>query len=142
MKKIMIVGAVDSGKTSLLMALNGETGQASKTQTINYKYLMIDTPGEYMENPRMYRALMSTALEARCIMFTQDSTAIKSIFPPGFALAFNCISIGIVTKIDHQLSDVERAVECLDNLGINGPIFKVSSLTGEGIQELKRFMHI
>lgn len=140
MKKIMVIGAVDSGKTSLLMAIHGETGQVSKTQTIGYKSFTIDTPGEYMENPRMYRALMSTSLEAKCIMFTQDSTVSKSIFPPGFARAFNCMSIGVITKIDHPQSNPQRANELLMELGLKGPIFKVSALSGEGIDELKSFI--
>lgn len=140
MKKIMVVGAVDSGKTSLLMAIHGESGQATKTQTIGYKSFTIDTPGEYMENPGMYRALMSTSLEARCIMFTQDSTANKSIFPPGFARAFNCMSIGIITKIDHPHSNPKRAFGILTQLGLKGPIFNISAFSGEGIEELKQFI--
>jgi len=142
MKRIMVVGAIKSGKTSMLMAINGESGKASKTQTINYKFFTIDTPGEYMENPSMYRALMSTSLEARCIMFTQDSTSSKSVFPPGFARAFNCMSIGIITKIDHPQSNIKRAVEILTKLGLKGTIFKVSAFTGEGIEELKQFIKL
>lgn len=140
MKKVMVIGAVDSGKTSLLMVLNGESGEPSKTQTLQYKALSIDTPGEYIENRRMYNALLSTASEAGCIMFTQDSTVKKSIFPPGFARTFNCMSIGVITKIDHEKSDTENARKLLMNLGLKGPIFEISALSGEGIEALKSFI--
>lgn len=136
MKRVMIVGAVDSGKTSLLLAMNGESKRAVKTQTINFNSYTIDTPGEYMENPGMYRALMSTSQQAKCIMFTQDSTSNKSIFPPGFARAFNCMSIGIITKIDHPSSNVKRAEKFLSQLCLRGMIFKVSAFTGEGLEDL------
>ena len=140
MKKIMVIGAINSGKTSLLMALHGETGQASKTQTIKYKSFSIDTPGEYIENPRMYSALMSTSLEAKCIMLIQDSISGKTIFPPKFAHAFNIMTVGIITKIDHPQSDAERALGFLSQLGIKGPVFETSAFTGEGMKELKNFL--
>lgn len=140
MKKVMVIGAIDSGKTSLLMALNGESGIAAKTQTLTYTSMTIDTPGEYIENPRMYKALLCTALEAGCILFTQDSTVDRSIFPPGFACAFNCMSIGIITKIDQEGSDADQARNLLQKLCLKGPIFEVSALTGEGIEAVTDFL--
>lgn len=142
MKKIMVIGAIDSGKTSLLMSLNGESGMAVKTQALTYTSMTIDTPGEYIENPRMYKALLCTALEAGCILFTQDSTVDRSIFPPGFACAFNCMSIGIITKIDHEDSDAGQARNLLQKLCLKGPIFEVSALTGEGIEAVTDFLKI
>lgn len=142
MKKVMVIGAVGSGKTSLLMALDGESGQAPKTQTISYRSLAIDTPGEYIENPCMYRALMSTAVDAECIMFVQDSTKDKSVFPPGFAEAFSCNSIGIITKIDDLKADCELAEKLLKKLCIKGPVYKVSSYTGDGIENLKQYIKL
>ncbi|MDF2678588.1 MAG: ethanolamine utilization protein eutP, partial [Bacillota bacterium] len=142
MKKIMIIGAIDSGKTSLVMALNGISGIATKTQSLEYKSLTIDTPGEFMENPRMYKALLSTSLEAKYIIFTQDSTMDKSIFPPKFATAFNCMTIGVITKIDHVDSNVEKAKKFLNNISLKGPVFEVSALTGEGIETLKEFVKL
>lgn len=141
MKKLMIVGAIDSGKTSLIMALNGEIGEPSKTQTLLYSSFMIDTPGEYMENPRMYKAILSTAMETKLILFAQDSTSEKSIFPPGFASAFHGTTIGIVTKIDSPNSDIKKAEKFLDRLHLKGCVFKVSSVTGEGIEDLKDFIN-
>jgi Ethanolamine utilization protein len=140
MKKVMVIGAIDSGKTSLLMALNGESGEASKTQTLIYNSMTIDTPGEYIENPRMYKALLSTSLEAGCILFTQDSTVDRSIFPPGFACSFNAVSIGVITKIDHENADIEKARNHLQKLSLKGPIFQVSALTGEGIDTIRDFL--
>ncbi len=141
MKKLMVIGAIDSGKTSLLMALNGQTGVPLKTQTLQYSSFMIDTPGEYMENPRMYTAIMSTAQEAKLILFTQDASSEKSIFPPGFARSFPGITIGIVTKIDLTNSKIEKSLNILNKLGLKGPIFEVSSFTGEGIENLKSYIN-
>ncbi|MBI9010982.1 MAG: ethanolamine utilization protein EutP [Clostridiales bacterium] len=142
MKKIMVIGAIDAGKTSLVMRIHGIDGIATKTQTLEYKNHTIDTPGEYMENPMMYKALMSTAMEAKFVLFVQDSTVNKTCFPPGFARAFPCKSIGIITKIDHPESDLENAKKLLERVKVKGPTFAVSSFTGECIQELKEFMNL
>jgi ethanolamine utilization protein EutP len=123
------------------MALNGDQGTATKTQTLLYTAFTIDTPGEYIENPRMYKALLATASEAGCILFTQDSTVDRSVFPPGFAGSFNRTSIGIITKMDHESSDSEKARNFLKNLCLNGPVFEVSTYTGEGISELNDFIN-
>lgn len=141
MKKLIVIGAIDSGKTSLLMALNGDQGTTSKTQTLMYTASTIDTPGEYMENPRMYKALLATASEAGCILFTQDSTSDHSVFPPGFAGSFSRLSIGIITKTDHERSDRDKARNFLNNLCLSGPVFEVSAYTGEGIAELNDYIN-
>ena len=131
MKKIMVIGAVGSGKTSLLMALRGENGATVKTQTLMYTASTIDTPGEYAENPRMYKALLATASEACCILFIQDSSAGHSVFPPGFAGSFNRMSIGIITKTDHERSDGAKAGNYLRKLCLKGPVFEVSAYTAK-----------
>jgi len=142
MKKIMVIGAVDAGKTSLIMRLHGIKGKPTKTQTLEYKSQTIDTPGEYMENPMMYKALMSTALEAKYVLFVQDSTAKKSCFPPGFAKAFSCKTIGVITKIDHPDSDIDTAQKILEKVKVKGPTYAVSSFTGEEIDTLKALMNL
>lgn len=142
MKKIIIIGAVDSGKTSLLMAIDGQVGKASKTQTLDYKDFMIDTPGEYLESPMFRSILLNVASEASLIMFTQDSTSSKIVFPPKFASTFNCMTIGIITKIDHQKSNIDKSYKILEDLSLKGPIFKISSYTQEGISNLRDFINL
>ena len=136
----MVIGAVGSGKTALLMALNRDNSAVTKTQAIIYTGLTIDTPGEYVENPRMYKALLATGPEAGCILFIQDSVAGNSVFPPGFAGSFGRMSIGVVTKMDHERANGAKAENHLRRLCLKGPVFKVSSYTGEGIEKLRDYI--
>lgn len=46
MKKILLVGRSECGKTSLTQALKGEKVTYHKTQYVNYFDVIIDTPGE------------------------------------------------------------------------------------------------
>ena len=49
MKKIILMGRSECGKTTLTQALKGERITYHKTQYINYFDVIIDTPGEYIQ---------------------------------------------------------------------------------------------
>ena len=49
MKKLILIGRVAAGKTTLTQALLGEDIKYYKTQSIHYGETIIDTPGEYTE---------------------------------------------------------------------------------------------
>jgi ethanolamine utilization protein EutP len=138
--KLMVVGAVEAGKSTLLSCLKGNGMTARKTQTVVYDAFMVDTPGEYVENPRMYRQVITTAQDVEYVIFVQDASRNKMIYPPGFAQSFNCKTIGVITKIDAEYADIEKSERILKMLCLKGPIFKTSSKTGEGIQELKEYV--
>ena len=49
MKKIILVGRSEAGKTTLTQALKGENIRYEKTQYVNRFDVIIDTPGEYIQ---------------------------------------------------------------------------------------------
>jgi len=136
-RRVMIIGAVGSGKSSLVLALFGDRGQAAKTQALEFRDWIIDTPGEYSENPFHYKSLMVTAQEAGLLLMVQDATRERNYFPPGFSTGFPIPAIGVITKCDHPDADVPRARELLKQSLVEGEIFVTSAVTGEGIAELK-----
>ena len=140
--RVMLIGAVGSGKTTLAKVLNNEgPDKVRKTQALEYSACSIDTPGEFVENPSYYRAMFATSLEADAVIFVQDATRDRSVFPPGFAAAFSKRTIGVGTKIDHPQADGERAKSFLKRLGLNGPVVLVSAFTGEGIEEVRKILN-
>jgi len=64
-----------------------------------------------------------------------SSTEPFSLYPPNITGQVNREVIGIVTKIDVEDGNPERAANWLKLCGCK-KIFKVSSYTGEGIPEL------
>ncbi len=66
MKRLMLIGPSQCGKTSLTQVLRGETLRYQKTQAIVWTPAAIDTPGEYLENRCLYSALLTSACEDRC----------------------------------------------------------------------------
>ncbi|MCY9665647.1 EutP/PduV family microcompartment system protein [Paenibacillus alginolyticus] len=143
MKKVMIIGAVRAGKSTLIKALFGESEPASKTQSLIYRDWIIDTPGEYSENPLYYRSLIATSHETAAVVLVQDATRNRNYFPPGFEQGFPMLTLGVVTKIDHPKADIDRAISLLRQSLPEGEIFLTSAASTEGIQKLKeRLMEI
>ncbi|MGE5702942.1 MAG: EutP/PduV family microcompartment system protein [Clostridia bacterium] len=136
MKRVMIIGAVGAGKSSLVRVLMGDQEPARKTQTLEYRDWLIDTPGEYSENPLYYRTLMATALEASILVMVHDATRERNYFPPGFSQGFPIPPIGVITKIDHPKANVDEAIQMLRESLAEGEIVLTSAETGQGIQQL------
>lgn len=136
MQKVMLVGPVGAGKTSLIHALQKDPTKAQKTQSIRFCDGAIDTPGEYAQIPRFYSALMTTAMQASIVVIVQDATDLKVNLPPGFAAMFARPVIGVVTKIDVPGIDRVKVKSRLLEIGVKEPIFFISSYTGEGLDDL------
>jgi ethanolamine utilization protein EutP len=136
--RAMLIGSIGAGKSTLTNALLGREVKAVKTQSLLYYDWIVDTPGEYSENPFFYKNIMATALEVTHVLYLQDSTKKKMIFPHGFSTGINKLPIGVVTKSDSDKADIELAVSLLKKVMVNrGPIVITSSLKNEGIEEIK-----
>lgn len=140
MKKIMLFGRVAAGKTTLTQALRGEEIKYFKTQYVNYLDTVIDTPGEYTERRETGGALALYAYEADVVGLVLSANEPYSIFSPCVTSMLNRESIGIVTGIDKPDANVERVTKWLQLAGCK-KVFPVSSITGEGIQELVAFLN-
>lgn len=140
MKKIILIGNVACGKTTICQRLNDMELKYKKTQAIEIYNTTIDTPGEYLENRGYFRSLMITATEVDQVIFVQDASRDQYYFSPGQASAFTIPVAGVVTKTDIATpKQIKDARELLEMTGAD-PIFEVSSVTGEGIEALKAFL--
>ena len=141
MKKMMLVGRSECGKTTLSQALKGEKIGYHKTQYINYHDILIDTPGEYAETKVLGRALALYSYEADVVGMLISAREQYSQFPPCCTAQVNREVVGIVTQIDQPDANVERAAGWLELAGCK-LIFPVSSTTGEGIQDLIDYLAV
>ena len=141
MKKMILIGPVGCGKTTLSQAITDEKIAYKKTQSVDICHGdIIDTPGEYLEMTRMRGALMTTSADAEVVILVQSARDEKIFFSPSFGGAFAKDVIGVVTQIDVATSnEVERTKKVLEMAGANR-IFAVSSFTGEGIDNLREYL--
>ncbi len=139
MKKLILVGRVGAGKTTLTQALRHEKINYHKTQYVGYGDWLIDTPGEYIENASLASAIALYSYEADVIGILMAANEPYSLYPPNCVGHVNREVIGIITKIHKPDANVERAERWLRLTGCK-TIFFVDSKTGEGVEDIINFL--
>ena len=135
MKKIILIGRSESGKTTLIQALRGEKIHYHKTQYVNHFDVIIDTPGEYVQTRTLGAALAMYTFEAQVVGLLVSATEPYSLFSPCITPLANREVVGIITKIDEPGANSTQAESWLRLAGCR-TIFKVSSYTGEGVGDI------
>lgn len=138
MKKVMLVGRTHSGKTTLAEILTYGDSKSKKTQSVERIGNFIDTPGEFVEIPHLYRGLLVSSYDADIIVLVETIDDENSIFPPGFSSAFNREVIGVITKTDKD-GDAEKVKTNLLRAGAS-KIFEVSNKDLSSFKELKEYL--
>lgn len=136
---MMLVGKTGCGKTTLTQAIQGQQITYRKTQAVSYSGTIVDTPGEFAENRRLYSALVVSSYTCDIIGFVQDATAVNSIFPPKFSSMFTKEVIGIITKTDLDHCNLDRAEKFLKWAGA-GEIIQTSAMENIGIPILQSYL--
>ena len=139
MKKIILIGRVAAGKTTLTQALRGEDIHYYKTQYVNYLDTVIDTPGEYTELRQTSGALALYSYEADVVGLVLSANEPYSIISPCITSLVNREVVGIITGIDKPDANVERVERWLRLAGCK-KIFPISAITGEGVGRLIDFL--
>lgn len=139
MKRLILMGRSESGKTTLKQALNGEKLHYDKTQYVHYHDILIDTPGEYAQTKHLGYALALYAYEADVVGLLVAATEPYTLFPPNITCMVNRDVIGIVTKIHEPKADIPLAERWLRNAGCR-TIFYVDSATGEGVRDILEYL--
>ena len=140
MKKLILMGRVAAGKTTLTQALKGEQLHYCKTQYIDYTDTIIDTPGEYMQVHGLGAALAVYSYEADVVGVVISANEPYCVFPPNIACMVNREVIGIITGIDKPDANVPLAEQWMKNIGCK-TVFRISSHTGEGLNGIIDYLN-
>ena len=139
-KRIMVVGPKGCGKTTLVNAINDYDGPLRRTQDTIYGPNTIDVPSAYIDNAWMYKHMIALAQDAWCMLALVDQSRCAEVYSHGFARAFRCPVIGIISKSDLAPENETVCIRQLKMIGAAEPYFKVSVPNGTGIEELKRYL--
>ena len=139
MRKIILIGRSEAGKTTLIQALKGEKIEYKKTQYVNHFDVLIDTPGEYIETKTLGGALAMYTFEANVVGLLLSAPEPYSLYSPCITPLANRDVIGIVTKTDHPQANPRQAEEWLRLAGCE-KVFHVSSYTGEGVWQILDYL--
>ncbi len=139
MKKLILMGRSQAGKTTLTQALRGEEIRYYKTQYVKHYESVIDTPGEYAQSHRLGKALALYTYEADVVGILVAANEPYSLFPPNVTCQANRDCIGIVTKIDLPEANIPLADRWLQIAGCK-TIFHVNSKVGTGVSEILAYL--
>jgi ethanolamine utilization protein EutP len=140
--RFLLIGPVGAGKTTLLDRLQkaGAGSRARKTQTLEYRGDAIDTPGEYLQNPRLYAPLIHSLPGVDLVLFAQAAHDRRHTLPPGLLGVHPRRVLGVVTQCDRADADPGAAERVLNSLGLKPPYYRTSAFSGQGLAALRRLL--
>lgn len=138
-KKLMLIGRSEAGKTTLTQALLNRPVKYEKTQSVNIRDMIIDTPGEYIQTKNFGTALAIYSYEADVIGLLLSADEQFSLYSPNITCMTTKDVIGIITKADVENADVKRAEKWLRLAGCKN-VFTVNSLNNDGIDAVKKYL--
>ena len=140
--RVALIGKIGCGKTTLVQRLSDQEIHYAKTQMVTYTENFIDTPGEFVELPFFCRQAINVSCDAGLVILINSAIDSQNKVSPNFVHTFNIPSIGVITKIDDPRANIKRSRRFLEYAGINKKkIYEISSITGEGIEELTEVIH-
>ncbi len=139
-KRIMVIGPRGCGKTSFVNVLNNYDGPLRKTQDTIYTDKTIDVPSAYIENVWMYKHMIALSQDASCMILMLDQSRCTEVYSHGFARAFRCPVIGVVTKADVSPENEDICKRQLGAIGVREPYFNINLQNKEGIEELENYL--
>lgn len=133
--KVLFLGAVDAGKTSLIQRLTQDRIWQEKTGCVIYGDWM-DTPGELFENQSFFRRLLQLTNQVELVLWVVDATKPMLGNHLEYRRLIGRPVIGIATKIDAKEADLFQVSKRMQELGI-WRWFPISNTTGEGLEALR-----
>lgn len=143
MKKAIFIGSVGSGKTTLCQRLLNEQIKYQKTQAVQFyaDNQFVDTPGEFLDNRRLYTALSISAADVDLVFLLQSASDLRQVYAPGFGSMFAKPIIGIITKTDlaNDPAGLKFIEDQLHDAGA-GAVLYTSAITNEGIDKIRELL--
>lgn len=81
MKKMVLIGRSEAGKTTLTQALRGEKIHYHKTQYVNNFDVIVDTPGEYAQTKGLGHALALYTYESDIVGQQNHTVSFRRVLP-------------------------------------------------------------
>lgn len=136
MAGFLVIGPPGAGQGNLVRALADPSFMSRRIMAVERCGPFVITPGEFLENRRFHRALITEAASCAAVLLMQHAAHAASLFPPLFAAMFNRTVLGLVNGIQAGGADAERAARLLGHAGAR-EILRIDADTGAGLEALR-----
>ena len=114
MRRILLIGRSESGKTTLKQVLRGENITYKKTQYVSQYDCVIDMPGEYAENLDLAHTIDLYAAESDVVGIVLSATEPYSLYPPNITPLGNRDEVIFeFLREEHDICPVEKVMDAL-----------------------------
>lgn len=143
MQRYALVGGVGAGKTTLFNALCGRKEAPRKTQALDFDLCgAMDTPGEFISHPRLYRALITSTDNVDTLVYVHAANERECRLPPGLLdIHSGKRLIGVISKCDLADADPDAAEHLMRRHGIRGDILRITRDDPTSIERLRQVLH-
>ncbi|MDH0292088.1 ethanolamine utilization protein EutP [Pseudomonas sp. GD04087] len=137
-----LVGGVGAGKTTLFNALRGRDEAARKTQALDYDPCgALDTPGEFVSHPRLYRALITSTDDVDVLVYVHPADSNECRLPPGLLdIHAGKRVLAVISKCDLPGVDLPAVESLLRRHGIEGPFVHTTRDDPASIERLRQLL--
>lgn len=138
-----LIGDVGAGKTTLFNALLGRREAPRKTQALDFDLCgALDTPGEFICHPRLYRALITSTDNVDTLVYVHAANEAECRLPPGLLdIHSGKRLVGVISKCDLADADPEAAEHLMRRHGIHGEILRIAQDDPTSIERLRQLLH-
>lgn len=135
-KRLMVIGLDGSGKSTLADLVEGGESNHAHREDCYYRERCFEVPGRYIENHWMHSIIIMLAQnQASAMLMLLDGSTCESFYSSGYARAFTCPCLGVLTKAPADADARAKGIAKLAAAGCT-EFLCVSTKTGEGVGEL------
>lgn len=142
-QRYALVGGVGAGKTTLFNALRGRKETPRKTQALDFDLCgAMDTPGEFISHPRLYRALITSTDNVDTLVYVHPADEFECRLPPGLLdIHSGKRLVGVISKCDLPAANPDVVERLMRSHGIRGDILRVAQGDPTSIERLRQVLH-
>ena len=88
----------------------------------------------------MHKHIITMSQDASHVLILVDQSRRINVYPPGFAKAFRCPVIGVITGVNQVEENKKFCINQLKDIMVLEPYYEINTSNGKGMEGLKNYL--